>query len=623
MPLNTRTRDGFLAYTREQRDYYCSTWGFDPMCLFVDRGGFRGWRESLPLDGPGDEELDGEGVCVHVEYGKWRGSIKLSGQLRFVNPSNEATKTISCIHTIVHKGTLESLTEVSGERYEHLASVEGSPAILDPLEHFAALRSFAIGLTEVGIYNALENNILPTGLRTRFWRLLDELSGPYHFLVPSQREFFGILDGRFGPFRRTNAVIDRERLGAWISTTNDRRITELSYFPTPGVVDGTDALVGLICNMRDIDTLKLGNMSFHAGHVKTLIERLNLYDLVLQNVELREIPRCLYDEEAFGIRKVDLRQNKISVIPRIRYGGDWDVSYLHLDDNPIEEIDERFEFPRIFSARSCCLTHLPEDSRRYVYARRFDVAGNDIRHLPAGLSEWKQIYDLNVAGNPLASFPDFSFTNIVHVNVAMTGLNSELAGKFPASIKTIIAHNNRMDVLPESYANYPYLTALDLSGNRLEGIRVDDLPLMLKSLNMNGNRSFRFLRTPSRKKIPHIQELRVAWTDIDSLEKDVVPFIGRGNPRKLDIRGCHGVRFYTPSLFPHLEVLNAGGNINFNFTDKLPVYLREVTVSPVAPANGYWHPDIEAGIHRSRDGRAWERKKTSTGDYCYRRIAAR
>lgn len=148
--------------------YYRETWGFDP--ARVRRGVPPGkdptgayWLEDgFPLDAPGDELLDALDVTLwaRVEVapdGTPRNHLVFKrGVGAPGGPRVEAI--VHCVHLAVYAAPLEELVGLPARQQAELArSTENArvPVALAPLEHFAALRSFAAGLADLGIKHVL------------------------------------------------------------------------------------------------------------------------------------------------------------------------------------------------------------------------------------------------------------------------------------------------------------------------------------------------------------------------------------------------------------------------------------------------------------------------------------
>ncbi|MHA1733379.1 MAG: hypothetical protein ACTSU5_15640, partial [Promethearchaeota archaeon] len=148
--------------------YYREVWGFDP--ARVRRAAPEGsdlaysLEDGFPLDAPGDELLDRLGVTLWA-----RVEVDFLGRVhnRLVLRGGGREAVVGCVHLAVYEAPLGELAGLGGGGLADLArSTEGRPVDLPPLEHFAALRSFAAGLAELGVLNLLAGAGAGTGVNS-------------------------------------------------------------------------------------------------------------------------------------------------------------------------------------------------------------------------------------------------------------------------------------------------------------------------------------------------------------------------------------------------------------------------------------------------------------------------
>lgn len=159
--------------------YYWDTWGFDPARVRREAppchsSGIAYWLEDgFPLDAPGDDLLDALGLTLWA-----RVEVPSSGQPRNrlvlrrgydsglpTPPGDDSSAkgvveaAVDCVHLAVYAAPLGVLADLAPSDQAELArSTENNPqpVVLPPLEHFAALRSFAAGLADLGILAVLK-----------------------------------------------------------------------------------------------------------------------------------------------------------------------------------------------------------------------------------------------------------------------------------------------------------------------------------------------------------------------------------------------------------------------------------------------------------------------------------
>ncbi|MHA1732369.1 MAG: hypothetical protein ACTSU5_10510 [Promethearchaeota archaeon] len=135
--------------------YYREAWGFDPgrVRREAPAGSDLAYllEDGFPLDAYGDEVLDALGFTLwaRVEVDRDGGASNRL-VLRAELGGHEAT--VSCVHLAVYEAPVDVLARLDERDQANLArSTEGVQIDLPPLEHFAALRSFASGLSEIGL----------------------------------------------------------------------------------------------------------------------------------------------------------------------------------------------------------------------------------------------------------------------------------------------------------------------------------------------------------------------------------------------------------------------------------------------------------------------------------------
>ncbi len=161
-PLERKNLDNPTAIPQASRWYYQTTWGFDPVAVLkTDGDGGLAYEAEIPL--VNDPHLAEAGVTMHahtqVSTNKWRPAFEWSmNNIIFRCGSQEGRA--SCVHTILHQGSLVGAIRFTDaiERGE-IFPRPGSLAKLDPLEHFAALRSYCYALAEMGIIRGIESTI--------------------------------------------------------------------------------------------------------------------------------------------------------------------------------------------------------------------------------------------------------------------------------------------------------------------------------------------------------------------------------------------------------------------------------------------------------------------------------
>lgn len=418
-------------FSEETRAYYRSTWGFDPVEHITENG--TRFVENLPLDGPGDENLDKAGIWLQV-------ITKISPlhcELVFVsNEGRRQEHNISCIHAVVHEGTLDDLSQIPEEGFRKLVSVEGTPAILEPVEHFAALRSFAIGLSEIGITNACRHNILPPRLRdeieqytkrftitrvsdTRALRTIERLLG----YTLAFREHVSLRDGgiekldlnlkhRFG---RNAETVSRD-IYAHLLRLRALRTVDLHGFIEPGSFihrfANRGSRMGTVTSLYDCYISRIpallpsrATLNIYRGEAEQLaFESIKeYYSLAVVNTPLAPLPEGIRAPEKLILKNtgltavpeldyqntnwLDVSENQISTIPPDTFPDS--LSYLTLSANPLQQVPDLPRDIRFFIAEMIGLDDLSvlkNIRARYPYLLTLSLANNpNIHTIPEGV----------------------------------------------------------------------------------------------------------------------------------------------------------------------------------------------------------------------------------------------
>ncbi len=133
------------------RDYYRSTWGFDPItgCHILRKGGFR-YEECFPLSQDLPLQAVGVMICARVD---WKGDdIRNRIVFRRTDAKGRRRKaSVECTHTVAYAEPegdtpLDILESLAKEMMDEISENPRRPVILPPWEHFAALKSYVAGI---------------------------------------------------------------------------------------------------------------------------------------------------------------------------------------------------------------------------------------------------------------------------------------------------------------------------------------------------------------------------------------------------------------------------------------------------------------------------------------------
>ncbi len=150
------------------RDYYRSTWGFDPVadCRILGSGRFQ-YEECFPLTEDLPLQAIGITICAHVD---WEGE-DVRNRIVFRRSEAEGQQKeagVECTHTIIYAGpTSDALTFVENldtspdnppPIAEEILNRTERPATLPPWEHFAALKSYVAAVADIGVIPLLRQS---------------------------------------------------------------------------------------------------------------------------------------------------------------------------------------------------------------------------------------------------------------------------------------------------------------------------------------------------------------------------------------------------------------------------------------------------------------------------------
>ncbi len=151
------------------RDYYRSTWGFDPVvdCRIVGSGRFQ-YEECFPLSQDLPLQSVGVTICARVD---WEGE-EIHNRIVFRRPDdNEQMKeaSVECTHTVVYAGPASDALDFADDLDQYTNMTRANRArlirtrrlvILPPWEHFASLKSYIAAVGDMGVITLLRQSIM-------------------------------------------------------------------------------------------------------------------------------------------------------------------------------------------------------------------------------------------------------------------------------------------------------------------------------------------------------------------------------------------------------------------------------------------------------------------------------
>ncbi len=165
---STKVNDPALL-PESTRDYYRSTWGFDPLTDYrVVGNGYSRYEECFPLSQDLPLQAVGIAICAQVDW-KDEGIQNRIVFRRTGAKGRQRTASVECTHTVVYAGPasdaltfaddISALPNKTGADRERL-SQNGKLATLPPWEHFAALKSYIAAVADVGVIALLSQSIM-------------------------------------------------------------------------------------------------------------------------------------------------------------------------------------------------------------------------------------------------------------------------------------------------------------------------------------------------------------------------------------------------------------------------------------------------------------------------------
>ncbi len=156
--LNTVSK----IFSPEERDYYLTVHGFDPVAGRIPLPGDHGFKYEISYPLVNDPALLQAGVTIGARVEVSSGNPP-HNRIVFKNGSREAI--VNCVHTAIcdlpageaikfPDALLDSLGK-AGTPLEQVLSAEKRPLVLPPEEHFASLKSYVAGIAEMGLTEVL------------------------------------------------------------------------------------------------------------------------------------------------------------------------------------------------------------------------------------------------------------------------------------------------------------------------------------------------------------------------------------------------------------------------------------------------------------------------------------
>lgn len=152
----------FKVFSPEDRDYYLTIYGFDPVAGRIPLPGEQGFKYETTFPLLNDPSLHQAGVTIGA-------SVEVTPnnppRNRIIFMREEKQALVNCVHTAICElpageamkfpDTILEVKNKSNLPLEQVMSIEKRPLILPPEEHFASLKSYVAGIAEMGLTNVL------------------------------------------------------------------------------------------------------------------------------------------------------------------------------------------------------------------------------------------------------------------------------------------------------------------------------------------------------------------------------------------------------------------------------------------------------------------------------------
>jgi len=144
--------------TRQKRDYYLATWGWDPEVTKIPLTTIIWkWEQFFPLENDPAIHATGVEIGARVEvYPDYVNSNQhIRGRVVFRRNDHDLYHNYECTVDCTHVAVATLATDqLPADQREFAKTTEGHAEIkLDPEEHFVALRSYVQGIAEIGLEN--------------------------------------------------------------------------------------------------------------------------------------------------------------------------------------------------------------------------------------------------------------------------------------------------------------------------------------------------------------------------------------------------------------------------------------------------------------------------------------
>ncbi len=152
----------FKKFSPEERDYYITVHGFDPVAGRIPLPGDKGFKYEIYYCLMNDPALFQAGVTIGARVEVTPGNPS-HNRIVFKSGSREAI--VNCVHTAIcdlPAGEAANFPDAlmdgkgpGGMPLERVISGQPHPLLLPPEEHFASLKSYVAGIAEMGLTNVL------------------------------------------------------------------------------------------------------------------------------------------------------------------------------------------------------------------------------------------------------------------------------------------------------------------------------------------------------------------------------------------------------------------------------------------------------------------------------------
>ncbi|XP_018495828.1 insulin-like growth factor-binding protein complex acid labile subunit [Galendromus occidentalis] len=298
------------------------------------------------------------------------------------------------------------------------------------------------------------------------------------------------------------------------------------------------------------------------AHLEALDVSFNLVSkLGSRGLELREL------------RRLDLSHNSITIVERDAFEGLESLTHLTLKRNSISELPSNVFTPlhnlKVLDLSQNKISTIGAGSFHGLTSlERLVLRSNSLRHVPSDSFVYlPNLRSLDLGSNVLSMVDEAAFDHLKHLEelsmdqCALSVVHLE-AFSGVAGLKKLYLQNNNLLVFPRAIASLSELDELNIGGNLIPKISVNDLRHLkkLKKLHLTRSENLERIEEDVFRHTPELEELWMEFNmQLEHLPASLLNHLRQ--LRKVSLRG-NKLKYIHPALLPieQLESFDVSGN---------------------------------------------------------------